>query len=341
MKNTSTKQHSRQANKNAICLACGNTFLTKPRTTGKYCCLVCSRRRKQQLIDCTNCNEKFWRLKSQIEKREIHFCSRLCRNSYDKGKTRKQELIRCKNCNNEFSRNVKHIQRAKSHFCDILCRTSYDKGKPREHRRVLRITKNCLRCLKKFSCIPSLSEAKFCSKECKTKARSAKKTTCLRCGVSFNIHSNKRYYCSEICRRPLVMLDCLQCLNTFRSQPYFIGKRKFCSIRCYRRFTGETEPEKNVRLILESKHIEYIQEYKTEGWRYPSDFYLPNQNLIIEVDEPYWHDKTKDRDLRKKLFLESKGYTVERITATPFYGTLTSKMEKEFDNLVCFSINLI
>ena len=46
----------------------------------------------------------------------------------------------------------------------------------------------------------------------------------------------------------------------------------------------------------------------------------------VEVDEPYWHARTGDRDARKDAFMQGRGITVLRLDATPFYGTLTESM---------------
>lgn len=104
--------------------------------------------------------------------------------------------------------------------------------------------------------------------------------------------------------------------------------QKFCSPRCYRRFTGETEPERIVRLALIELGIAFHQEHAVPGWRYPVDFFLPALNTALEVDEPYWHNTAKGRrqDERKTLFLQSRGYRVLRLVATPFYGALTESM---------------
>jgi len=59
------------------------------------------------------------------------------------------------------------------------------------------------------------------------------------------------------------------------------------------------------------------------------DFYLPDLNLILEVDEPYWHEKSKTRDAKKDVFLSNKGFRVLRLIATPFYKRANADMRKE------------
>lgn len=62
------------------------------------------------------------------------------------------------------------------------------------------------------------------------------------------------------------------------------------------------------------------------GWQGPIDFLLPTDMIAVEVDEPYWHAKVIDRDAKKTLFLQTRGYTVVRLIATPFYGDFAEPM---------------
>lgn len=71
----------------------------------------------------------------------------------------------------------------------------------------------------------------------------------------------------------------------------------------------ESTSEAKVREILESFDIAFVQE-KRIG-RYHIDFYL-GFHVCLEVQGKYWHTKFSRvlRDIRKRKFLESKGYTV-------------------------------
>lgn len=147
---------------------------------------------------------------------------------------------------------------------------------------------------------------------------------CARCGKSFRVNRPGHAHCSEECRRPPSMTDCLTCGKTFRYVPF--EKARFCSVRCYRRHTGETTPERNVRLSLEALGVPFAQEEVIDGWRGPVDFLLADRSLIVEVDEPYWHDQVADRDARKDAFMRRHGWKVVRLVATPFYGDHTPAM---------------
>jgi len=50
---------------------------------------------------------------------------------------------------------------------------------------------------------------------------------------------------------------------------------------------GMTEPERLVKAILVEHEIEFQREYEIMGKFY--DFYLPEKNVLIEVDGIYWH----------------------------------------------------
>lgn len=147
---------------------------------------------------------------------------------------------------------------------------------------------------------------------------------CKTCGKMFNTNRGRRKSCSEKCRRPPVIVSCAECGKDFRAVPS--DRRRFCTARCYRRHTGETRPETNVRLALQALGKNFVQEHVVAGWIGPIDFYLPDQAIAVEVDEPYWHNQVRARDARKDSFMQSRGITVLRLTATPFYDQFTDRM---------------
>jgi very-short-patch-repair endonuclease len=122
------------------------------------------------------------------------------------------------------------------------------------------------------------------------------------------------------------MKTCLTCGKVFRTVPAY--DKQFCSVRCYRRHTGETIPESNARRTLENIGIRFLQEHAFVGLWGPVDFFLPDLGTIIEIDGVYWHQlkEVRERDARKSLWLQSRGYKVIRLPDTPFYGELTSSM---------------
>ncbi len=183
-------------------------------------------------------------------------------------------------------------------------------------------------CGKVFSAKLSRASQVYCSAACMGRGEIVNHNplrACARCGKISRISAG-RHYCSEECRRPAHTFTCLECGKEVRKQPSEIPRRRFCSIRCYRRHIGETEPERGARLCLEALGVEYRQEFTVSGWRYPVDFYLPTLNTMFEVDSVYWHTRTAARDARKTLYLQGKGYRVVRLPDTPFYGVITEAM---------------
>lgn len=131
-------------------------------------------------------------------------------------------------------------------------------------------------------------------------------------------------------------MACIKCGKPFRVSPYELDStRRFCSTKCFRSYPGETIPEQNARLALVALNITYAQEHRIQGLRKPVDFYLPESRIVLEVDSPYWHQATAERDARKDKKLRSMGYDVIRIPASVFY-------EKELnDDMVAFLANAL
>jgi very-short-patch-repair endonuclease len=85
----------------------------------------------------------------------------------------------------------------------------------------------------------------------------------------------------------------------------------------------KTKPEINFENELKLNNIEYIMQYYVGG--FPFDFYLPNENLLIEIDGEFYHPLSEDdckypiqfhnynRDIRKTKVAIDNGYTLKRI----------------------------
>jgi very-short-patch-repair endonuclease len=85
-----------------------------------------------------------------------------------------------------------------------------------------------------------------------------------------------------------------------------------------------TAPEKSFALMLEELGIEYETQKIVGGKIY--DFYVPEKNMLIEVDGDFWHAKDKSlnemtmvqkktffNDLRKNAIAKNNGYELERV----------------------------
>jgi very-short-patch-repair endonuclease len=84
-----------------------------------------------------------------------------------------------------------------------------------------------------------------------------------------------------------------------------------------------SKPEKAFALELKNKNINYKQQYELGG--YVFDFYIPNENLLIEIDGSFYHPlKEEDciydmqkhnfnRDIKKTKVALELGFKLERI----------------------------
>jgi very-short-patch-repair endonuclease len=139
---------------------------------------------------------------------------------------------------------------------------------------------------------------------------------CPRCGKRFmgaKGKGRKSTYCSEACRRPPMFLNCRNCGKEFREVPS-VAYRRFCSVACYRRFTGETALESRVRCALELLGVAFEQEYAAGRWSI--DFALTAHKVAIEADGDYWHARTIERDARRDRHLARIGWRVVRLGET-------------------------
>lgn len=215
---------------------------------------------------------------------------------------------KCPTCGKVF-----RTARDNNRYCSQPC---YDKA------RFNRVEKVCDICGKRFS-VYGIYTNRYtrCSVQCRH-AR-GRDGVCQRCGKSFRFsRTQNRVYCSEVCRRPPIVLPCATCRKGFRPTPSDARNRRFCSFRCYRRFTGETSIEATTRQIIESKGITVEREFGI-GKRDVFDFYVPAYNLLIECDGDYWHSQPhiQLRDAAKTQRAIKAGYQVVRFSES----TINSK----------------
>jgi len=121
----------------------------------------------------------------------------------------------------------------------------------------------------------------------------------------------------------------MNCEAPLRIQPLHAdGRNVFCSRRCFRSYEGESTPERNVRLALQQLGIAYLQEHTLPGAGRSVDFFLPDRNLVVEVDSTYWHALVRERDSAKTRSLNSYGFSVLRVDSSPFQGGYTGAMSE-------------
>lgn len=112
--------------------------------------------------------------------------------------------VKCKKCGKEFLRYKCHIQ--KNNFCSRKCSDTFHTKE--NHFRYNSINKTCIICSKIFSIRKSLSNAKYCSNECKIQGMRARtvlhEVVCTYCNKHFKIIPSRfkgksRFYCTRSC----------------------------------------------------------------------------------------------------------------------------------------------
>lgn len=194
----------------------------------------------------------------------------------------------------------------------------------------------CPECKNIFQDNPS-QKRKYCSRNCKERNSSRPKTfiDCMECGLNYHPENGnlKQKTCSPQCsmtRRAKLGLtkkgrkyphlqrarvgNCDTCGDEYRAVKDFSDKKqRYCSHKCYMHSRKETTPERIVRETLEAIGIKFNQEHKIG--RYYADFFIPEQNLVIEVDGTYWHSLPSviKRDEAKDEYYKAMGYKVVRV----------------------------
>ena len=103
------------------------------------------------------------------------------------------------------------------------------------------------------------------------------------------------------------------------------------------KYKTNTKPEIKFKEILKSLHIEYKHNYPIFSIEhsYPSDFYLPKYNTIIEIDGVYWHNwpyGNKIDDIRNNELAE-KNINIIRLWDTELDFLDGNVLLEELENL--------
>jgi very-short-patch-repair endonuclease len=160
-----------------------------------------------------------------------------------------------------------------------------------------------------------LKERNFCGKDCANKAHSLLLT-------KYTYENIKCDYCNK------------------EFKPKHNGGKKYCSVTCNARANlktinsiepkkKSTKPELYFLDLLKSSNIAYTHQFAVpwkKGWKKWYDFYLPDKNILIEIDGIYWHGKdinnkdlnsqqwnTRKNDRLKNILSKARGYTLIRI----------------------------
>lgn len=76
-----------------------------------------------------------------------------------------------------------------------------------------------------------------------------------------------------------------------------------------------TKPELHFKTWLQNNNVVYVEQYRKVGNAHPYDFFLPEHNLLVEIDGHYWHSKPEQqiKDTQHVEDAISKGYKIVRI----------------------------
>ena len=249
--------------------------------------------------NCKNCDDEFYKEQREINAGAGVYC---CRKCADIGhRLHKIASIKCKNCNKLFTTTEDRIKSGRGIYCSLICYREYKTkhGLTDEQRKRIQVaTKIAMNSteiqekVKRGMANPivrkNLSEKstkqmallksdpikfeRFCAKQSLIKTLAWKKL------------SKK-----EKQRRTLVLrerglsthLNLLKTDMEYRKN-YFNSWNSSAKSR-------NTKPERLVKFILDNNKIIYEFQYQLDNKSF--DFYIPEKNLLIEVDGVYWHSK--------------------------------------------------
>ena len=214
---------------------------------------------------------------------------------------------------------------------------------------------------------------KFCSNKCSQASRKTGDTKpCAECGTPVyrqpnqlkNVKGDERF-CGKSCadaahakrllKNDYKLADCHFCGEEFQTTYH---KRKFCSVACSSRHNLKeinskppaataTKPEREMAALLDELGINYETQKQLQwefGWKY-FDFYLPDFNILLEVDGTYWHAKglsinelneqqahTRQNDEIKTIIAAGQGYDLVRVWSDEINVTMLNKKLNKVTN---------
>ncbi len=215
----------------------------------------------------------------------------------------------------------------------------------RSYKKANEKNSNCKTCNGKIN-------GEKCKGKINYKNRTGENIKCHKCGKihykSFwNLKKDKKHFCSSTCadsyhsklmtKYDYPIKTCAFCSNSFQTK---INRKKYCSVKCASSANlktinqkipknKKTRPELEFKKILEDKNVNFVFQKDIQwknGWKKWYDFYIPNGNILIEIDGIYWHGKniptknlnkqqwnTRKNDKLKNYLAKIRGYKLIRI----------------------------
>lgn len=258
------------------------------------------RKFEQYQIKCKHCETIVTIPKGRLKR--FNYCSRKCTMAVlNPGSPRIK--YNCQMCDKECESTPYQYSKYKNHFCSRECSIEYK-------NIINKVYNKCGICETWFAVRKSLSHQICCSIKCQ--------------GVwqSINLVGKKANNYKSIVSEEMRTHKCDWCGTERLLKPYDVknkitkGKKYFCGKDCYREWyakdwsqqeewkeesrkravtmlqdgtfgKADTAPQIILNDILKELNIEYINEYNCV--RVSIDSYLPEHNLMIEVNGRYWH----------------------------------------------------
>lgn len=184
------------------------------------------------------------------------------------------------------------------------------------------------------------------------KNRSGKDVKCEECGKKhyrpmWDLKKDKKYFCSKKCansyhskkmtKHDHQIKKCAFCGQDFKTG---LNRKKYCNVKCsssanLKTINGKgpkhskTRPELEFKKLLQENSVNFVFQKDVQwkrGWKKWYDFYIPEHNMLIEIDGIYWHGKnvhtkdlnrqqwnTRKNDRLKNYLAKIKGYILVRI----------------------------
>lgn len=277
-----------------ICPSCGTEFTSLKSRNKKYCSEKCNHERNENymMYNCDACGKEM-RIKKVLYqelldgKRKSITCSYKCMGLM---KHTGHDIV-CDNCGKQFYRRQYHIERQEHQFCSLECQMDF------QHKEKFEIRK-CEICGTEFEC-SKISTQRFCSNKCNGEWQktiigennphfTSVKKNCTYCGKEiyvkpYRLEIQNHFFCDEKCRQDWYA-------NIWSQREEWREKKRIDAIRilesgCMSK--TNSKPQQLVDSILDKNNISYERE---KGIKYYSiDNYLPNENLMIEIQGDYWH----------------------------------------------------
>ncbi len=225
----------------------------------------------------------------------------------------------CENCKKEYFddyRSESQKRRAKSRFCCRSCAATFNSKKAER----VSIKKECTIChrlvdvrgyskhLNVCDGIPTLKKEQHCS----LKGRTYEEIYGEARAKEFRVKLSEKMKTITSFRKIVWDDKRRQEQSERKKQLYQEHPEKHPNRKLANNKNKMSYPEKVAYDWLLNHKILFEHQYKVE--RYYVDFYLPNQNMIIEIDGEYWHDTEHDKE-RDKIINEKCNALIIRIRA--------------------------